>query len=192
MLGDLDVPKAFERLEHRTVGDPVAVVLVVDPLGLTWFHWERRSSLGNQLLRDLIQADERTLWIERRRIDVEHVFHRRYESAARLRRNDPLLFAVRLKRVFLRTRPIVLLLARSTMPNSTTLSSREPQRPACVAFGRRGTGQRHQPGLFLAVENRRDPRLLPAARCSAQPRGPPPQIAGEPASPWTCWYPRRR
>jgi hypothetical protein len=125
MVCDLDVPKAFKRSkEHEQIGGSAPFVFVIGALGLPRFHWERRSRLGDQLLRGLVQTDEWYVRIVRPRIEVEHLFHRRYESAVRLRRNDPLLFAVRLKRVFLRTRPIVLSLARSTMPSSTTLSSR--------------------------------------------------------------------
>jgi hypothetical protein len=40
-----------------------------------------------------------------------------------LRRDDPVLAAMGLKSVFLSARPIVLSLARSTMPSSTTLVS---------------------------------------------------------------------
>ena len=57
------------------------------------------------------------------RLDGQHVFHRRYERAVGLRRDDPLLSAMGLERVFFRTRPIVLSLARSTMLSSTTLFS---------------------------------------------------------------------
>src|SRR6266404_1069689 len=59
-----------------------------------------------------------------------HIFHRRYERAVRLRRNDPALPPMRFERVFLSVRPIVESLARSTMPSSTTLfsSNRNVQR----------------------------------------------------------------
>src|SRR5258706_8111247 len=64
------------------------------------------------------------LRIVRLRINLQHLFHGCYECAIGLRRDDPSFFAVRLKRVFLRTRPIVLSLARSAMPSPTTLSSK--------------------------------------------------------------------
>src|SRR6478609_9963019 len=53
----------------------------------------------------------------------QHVFHSGYERAVGLRRDDPVLAAMGLKSVFLSARPIVLSLARSTMPSSTTLFS---------------------------------------------------------------------
>src|SRR5438477_6253990 len=63
-------------------------------------------------------------------VDGEHIFHRGYEGAVGLRRNDPALPAMRLETVFLSARPIVESLARSTMPSSTTLfsNSRSVQR----------------------------------------------------------------
>src|SRR5258708_4788323 len=64
------------------------------------------------------------------RVDGQHVFHRRYERAVGLRRDDPALSAMGLENVFFRTRPIVLSLARSTMLSSTTFfsNSRKVQR----------------------------------------------------------------
>jgi hypothetical protein len=57
------------------------------------------------------------------RVHGQHVFHGRYERAVGLRRDDSLLAAMGLESVFLSVRPIVLSLARSTMPSSTTLFS---------------------------------------------------------------------
>ena len=57
-------------------------------------------------------------------INLQHVFHARYECGVGIRRDDPLLFQVRFKDVFFSVRPIVLSLARATMFSSTTLSSR--------------------------------------------------------------------
>src|SRR5215471_19128938 len=63
-------------------------------------------------------------------VDGEHVFHRGYESAVGLRRDDPALPAMGLENVFFSVRPIVESLARSTIPSSTTLfsNSRKVQR----------------------------------------------------------------
>src|ERR1700741_645152 len=122
---DLNVPPALKRGEqHEQVGGAVAFVLVIDPLRASPFHRDRRARLGNQLLGGFVQADERHFRIVRLSVDIQHLLHGRYECAIGLRRDDPLFLAVRLKRVFLRTRPIVLSLARSTMPRYTTLSSK--------------------------------------------------------------------
>src|SRR5689334_10585446 len=56
-------------------------------------------------------------------IDFQHIFHGGHERGVGIRRNDELLFQVRLKEVFFSVRPIVLSLARPTMFSPTTLSS---------------------------------------------------------------------
>ena len=110
-IRDFDMPPAFERRRA------VALVFVIEP------RWPPLFPLGNQLLRGLVQANQRNIGIARPRVYGQHVFHGRHECAVGLRRNDPLLFQIRLENVFLRVRPIVLSLARSTMFSSTTLFS---------------------------------------------------------------------
>src|SRR5437660_4349820 len=93
--------------------------------------WRSRSArFGNELLRGLVEANQRTIAVAWPRVDGQHVFHSGYERAVGLRRDDPVLAAMGLKSVFLSARPIVLSLARSTMPSSTTLfsNSRKVQR----------------------------------------------------------------
>src|ERR1019366_5911523 len=93
-------------------------------------HRERYARFGNQLLGGLVQTNQRAIGIAWPCINGQHVFHRRYESAVGLRRDNPLLSPMRLENVFLSARPIVLSLARSTMSSSTTLvsNSRKVQR----------------------------------------------------------------
>jgi hypothetical protein len=74
-------------------------------------------------LRGLVEANQQTIAVAWPRVDGQHVFHSGYERAVGLRRDDPVLAAMGLKSVFLSARPIVLSLARSTMPSSTTLFS---------------------------------------------------------------------
>src|SRR6476620_6959350 len=69
------------------------------------------------------EAHQRVIGIVRPSVDGQHIFHGGYEGAVGLRRDDPALPAMRLETVFLSVRPIVELLARSTMPSSTTLLS---------------------------------------------------------------------
>ena len=125
MVGHLDMAPAFERrVHHEQIGRAVAGVLVVDPRRPPGRRRLRRARLGDQLLRGLVEADDRPLRVVRPGVDFQHVLHRSYESAARLGRNDPVLAAVRLERVFLSVRWIVVSLARLTMPSSTTFVSR--------------------------------------------------------------------
>src|SRR6516164_10604944 len=87
------------------------------------FHRGRQARFGNELLRGLVEANQRTIAVAWPRVDGQHVFHSGYERAVGLRRDDPVLAALGLKSVFLSARPIVLWLARSTMPGSTPLFS---------------------------------------------------------------------
>src|SRR5262245_1657659 len=123
-VGDPDVAPAFERREqHEQVGGAVALVLVIEAGGAAGLHRDWHARLGDQLLGGLVQADQRTVGIVRPRVDGEHVFHRGYEGAVGLRRDDPALPAMGFETVFLSVRPIVELLAWSTMPRSTPLFS---------------------------------------------------------------------
>src|ERR1039458_8540975 len=102
----------------------------IEPGRAPRLHRERYARFGNQLLGGLVQTNQRAIGIAWPCINGQHVFHRRYESAVGLRRDNPLLSPMRLENVFLSARPIVLSLARSTMSSSTTLvsNSRKVQR----------------------------------------------------------------
>ena len=118
------MPPAFERCEHHEeIGRAFALVFVIEPRWPPLFHLDRSARFGNQLLRGLVQANQWHIGIAWPRVHGQYVFHGRHERAVGLRRNDPLLFQMRLENVFLRVRPIVLSLARSTMFSSTTLFS---------------------------------------------------------------------
>ena len=106
-IRDFDMPPAFERREHHEeIGRAVALVFVIEPGWPPLFHPDRSAGFGNQLLRGLIQANQRNTGIARSRVHGQHVFHGRHERAVGLRRDDPLLFQMRLENVFLRVRPI--------------------------------------------------------------------------------------
>src|SRR6202049_560922 len=93
---------AFERCKHHEeIGGAVALVLVIATGWASRFHRDRHARLGEQLLRGLVQANQRTIKIAWPRVDGQHVFHGGYEGAVGLGRNDPLLSAMRLENVFL-------------------------------------------------------------------------------------------
>src|ERR1700719_1762819 len=118
------MPPAFERREHHEeIGRAVALVFVIEPGGPPRFHLGRSPRFGDQLFRGLVQANQRNIGGSPPRGHGQHLFPSRHERAGGLRRDDPLLFQMRLENVFLRVRPIVLSLARSTMFSSTTLFS---------------------------------------------------------------------
>ena len=103
-IRDFDMPPAFERREHHEeIGRAVALVFVIEPGWPPLFHPDRSAGFGNQLLRGLIQANQRNTGIARSRVHGQHVFHGRHERAVGLRRDDPLLFQMRLENVFLKS-----------------------------------------------------------------------------------------
>ena len=61
-IGDLDMAPAFERSKHHEeVGGAVALVLVVETGRASRFHRDRHARLGNELLRGLVQANQRAI-----------------------------------------------------------------------------------------------------------------------------------
>ena len=100
---------AFERREqHEEVGRAVALVLVVVTRGLAGLHRLRLPRLGDELLRRLIEADQRPRWIVRSFVNIKHVFHRGDEGRVGFRRDHPIVGQVRFEIVFLSARPTVL------------------------------------------------------------------------------------
>src|SRR5580765_6646603 len=123
-VGYCYMPPAFQRREHHEqIGDAIAFVFVIVTRWLSRFDGDRRTRLDGQLLGGFVEAHERALRIVRSLIDFQHVFHGGDKGCAGVRRNHPLLLAMRFENVFFSVRPIVLSLARSTMCSSTTFSS---------------------------------------------------------------------
>src|SRR5262245_57991021 len=121
---DLDVTPAFERSKHHEeIGGAIALILIIETGRASCFHRDRHARFGNELLRGLVEANQRTIAVAWPRIDGQHVFHRGYERAVGFRRNDPVLAAMGLRRVFLSPRPMLLWLPRSPMPSPTPLFS---------------------------------------------------------------------
>src|SRR5258708_33962864 len=118
---ELDVAPAFERSKHHEeIGGGIALVLVIETGRASRFHRDWHARFGNELLRGLVEANQRTIAVAWPRVHAQHVFHSGYERAVGLRRADPVAAASGLKSGFLVARPIVLSLARSTIAGSTT------------------------------------------------------------------------
>src|SRR6476469_8035705 len=101
-IGYLDMAPAFERSKHHEeISGAVALVLVVKTRRASRFHRHRHARLGNELLRGLVEANQRTIAVAWPRVDGQHVFHGGYKRAVGLRRDDPVLAAMGLKSVFL-------------------------------------------------------------------------------------------
>lgn len=124
LFGDLDMPPAFKWGEdHEQVGRSVALVFVVVAGRTAWRDGHGGARLDDQLLRGLVEADNRPFRVVWTGVDLQHILHRSDELGVGLRWDHPLPVQVRLKDVFFSVRPIVLSLARSTILSSTTFSS---------------------------------------------------------------------
>ena len=111
-VGYLGMPSAFQRREqYEQVGGAIAGVIIIVSRGMPWLGRDWHARFGHELLRRLIQADHRDYRIIRSLIDLQHILHGRDEGGVAVRSDDPLLFQMRLERVFLSVRPIVLSLA---------------------------------------------------------------------------------
>jgi Periplasmic binding protein len=159
-VGHFHMPPPFQRREHHEqIGDAIAFVFVIVTRLASRLRRDRRARLDDQLLRGFVEAHERTLRIMRPLIDLQHVFHVGDKGRAGVRRDHPLLLAMRFENVFLSVRPIVLSLARSTMCSSTTFSSSRRRLQRANPSGA-GDGQRDQFCFCYAVENPR-PASIP-------------------------------
>src|SRR5256884_1413393 len=122
---DLDVAPAFERSKHHEeIGGAVALVLVIETGRASRFHRNRHARFGNELLRGLVEANQRAIAVAWPRVDGQHVFHSGYERAVGLRRDDPVLAAMGLKSVFtmdgLVSRASMIRLSLPPLPASET------------------------------------------------------------------------
>src|ERR1700681_4464878 len=123
-VGHFHVPPAFQRREHhKQIGHAIARVFIIVTRLASGLGGNRFARFDDHLLRGFVEAHDGTLGIAWSLIDLQHVFHVGDKGRAGVGRNDPLLLQMRLENVFLRVRPMVLSLARSTMCSSTTLSS---------------------------------------------------------------------
>src|ERR1700729_1605435 len=185
-IGYLNMPPTLQRREHHEQIDcPIPLVLIVMPRGLSWLCLDRNARFAGQLLRSLVHADHRILWIVRPLINLQHILHVGYERRVGIRRDDPLFLQVRLERVFLSVRPIVVSLARSTMFSSTTASSTNCNvhrlRPPAFAWGRLLGGGAQARAISFASEAPSNMRgLAEAGECLRT------RTASKPSS-TSCW-----
>src|SRR5262249_59200841 len=112
---------------HEEMGGAIALVAIIETGWTSRFHRDRHARFGSELLRALVEANQRITAVAWPRVDGQHVFHSGYERAVGLRRDAPVLAAKGLKRVFLGPRPMGLSLARRPKPSSTTPCSHQPK-----------------------------------------------------------------
>src|ERR1700746_2392902 len=74
---DLDVAPAFERSKHHEeIGGAIALVLIIETGRASRFHRDRHARFGNELLRGLVEANQRTIavaWPRSRQAGAEHL-----------------------------------------------------------------------------------------------------------------------
>src|SRR5215510_1727910 len=59
---DLDVTPAFERSKHHEeIGGAIALILIIETCRASCFHRDRHARFGNELLRGLVEANQRTI-----------------------------------------------------------------------------------------------------------------------------------
>ena len=119
------MPPPLKRCkQHEQIGHAITFVFLVVTRLSARLGGDRRPPFKDHLLGRFIETHNGTLRILRPLIDFQHIFHVGNKGRAGIGRNHPLLLEMRSENVFLRVRPIVLSLARSTMCSSTTFSSR--------------------------------------------------------------------
>src|SRR5580765_1284781 len=124
-IRDRNSPPAPEWLErHEQVDRAVPLVLVIPPGGTAGLRRHRRPRLPDQLLRLLVQADDRPVRVVRPVVDVEDVLHRTDEVRVLLRGQNPLLPQPRLDRIVFSVVRTVSSPIASTTFNSTNLSAK--------------------------------------------------------------------
>src|SRR5262245_24465813 len=117
----LHMPPASQWFDHyKEVGRALAHVLIVAPLGPA--RGQRLSGAHRLVEHDglLVEANGRVLRVVGLLIQVEYIFHCRYELGAYLR-DTPLLVLPGLKLVLAKRARMVSGEMRSTKPNSTAL-----------------------------------------------------------------------
>src|SRR5271157_1705241 len=123
LVSDFDMPLACQRLEeHKHVGDPFPLVLVIYPLRLAWLHGKRFLDIGQQLFTGLIHAHLRLVWVIGLGIHLQNVFHIANKLGAGFRRYAIFLFQPRLNFFFLSVVRIVSCETLSTISNFTKRS----------------------------------------------------------------------
>src|SRR5258706_3283533 len=115
----LDVPPAGQWLnQHEQVARATAFVLVIHALRLAWLNRNRRLHISMPHHRLFIQADGRILRVILLLVQVEHIFHGRYELASDCGQ-APVFMLPGFEFVFLSSSWMVLGEMFVTNPNST-------------------------------------------------------------------------
>ena len=96
-IGDLDVAPILQRSkEHECVGHSFTVIFIIVPFRLAWHRRQRLARFTHQLLRTLVNANQRIPGIFWSFVNVQHIFHVVHKVGIRIRGNAPLFLGPRL------------------------------------------------------------------------------------------------
>src|SRR5205823_11836059 len=144
---DLDVAPAFERSKHHEeIGGAIALVLVIETGRASRFHRDRHARFGNELLRGLVEANQRTIAVAWPRVDGQHVFHSGYERAVWPSAGCPSAGGDGAEECFFERAPDRAVAGTIDNAEFYHLVFQQPQGPACASLGRLGTGQGNSAG----------------------------------------------
>jgi hypothetical protein len=117
-----------------------------------WGGQPRRSRVAQQLLGDLVHADQRPTWVVGPGVDREDVFHPPDERATGLWRDAPLLAPPGLQLVFFEHPAHRLVGDGVDDLQLNQFVRQQPQGPARLSLRGRLTGQRNQMGFLDAIQ----------------------------------------
>jgi hypothetical protein len=117
---DCDLSPSLKRSKaHEEIGSAVALIFKVVAFGGAGFLGNGSSRLVDQLLRGLIKADERIIFLFRRGVQLQHFFHLTDKFCTLFRWNHPTFFLPRLEFVFFSVCRTVSCEIESTISNAT-------------------------------------------------------------------------
>ena len=88
---DLDMAPILQWCkEHEGVGHSLATIFIVVPFRLAWHRRQGLASFAHQLLRTLVNANQRISGIFWPFVNVQHIFHVVHKVGTRFGRNAPL------------------------------------------------------------------------------------------------------
>ena len=123
-VGYEDLPTAFDRrVGHEGGGTTLAPVFVIVARGPAWTGRLREAFLAQQLLAELVEADQRALRVEWPVIDFEHISHRGDEVRVAFGRDAPALLQPRFNLIFFNLVRTASWEIESTTSSSTSLSA---------------------------------------------------------------------
>src|SRR5436190_15346337 len=121
VFGDGDVAASRQRFDlQEDFRHPITHILVVDYLPMPRGRRDGGEHFAHQLLVGFVHADEREMWVVRRVVNIEHIFHAYDKSSAAIGWDFPVFAQVRLKFVFFSARCTLMVETLGAIFSSTT------------------------------------------------------------------------